>query len=529
MLLMRTLRILIPAMGLLAGSWFAHQWAIAASAAASGASGAGKSQWVYYDSKGKLAYRTTERGDRIMDFSFAGYMGGGVKIPTVPVKETVGPTGRDDTAAIQAAIDAVSKLPATDGFRGAVLLKPGNYSCSAPLQIKTSGVVLRGSGSKGGGTTIVLTGKEHPCISISGPTPRPPKEKGVEITDAYVPSGATSFHVTSTAGMKVGQEIIVQRPVTPAWIDLMDMDTLKRNGKGETWLSPNTVLHSQRTIKAIAGDLITIDIPLTDSLDAKYLKPPGASVIKAPLGERVSQIGVESLRIVSPPQKVSIDQPHYNALKMSGAADCWARDLEIVDTVDSVSIDATRATIENVNIVHTVATVGAAKPADFSCGGSQVLFNRCSGNGDNIFYFVTDARVTGPIVLLNCLFHGNGHIQPHQRWATGLLVDNCQVPESGIDFMNRGIMGSGHGWTIGWAVAWNCVAKSYVIQQPPGATNWSIGSRGAHATEAEPGEKGPKLPEGTFDSPGAPVNPSSLYLAQLKERLGAEAVKNIGY
>ena len=37
-----------------------------------------KSQWVYPDAKGKLVYKTLEAGDKIMDFSYAGYMGGGV-------------------------------------------------------------------------------------------------------------------------------------------------------------------------------------------------------------------------------------------------------------------------------------------------------------------------------------------------------------------------------------------------------------------------------------------------------------------
>ncbi|HWX21678.1 MAG TPA: hypothetical protein VN578_17375 [Candidatus Binatia bacterium] len=39
----------------------------------------------------------------------------------------------------------------------------------------------------------------------------------------------------------------------------------------------------------------------------------------------------------------------------------------------------------------------------------------------------------------------------------------------------------------------------------------------------------PKLPAGIFDSHDSPVAPSSLYLAQLRERLGEQAVKNIGY
>ena len=86
------------------------------------------SEWVYPGPKGKLVYKTTPAGDRIMDFSHAGYMGGGVALPTVPVKRTVKPSGgEDDAAAIQAAIDEVSALPLVKGFRGAVLLAPGVY------------------------------------------------------------------------------------------------------------------------------------------------------------------------------------------------------------------------------------------------------------------------------------------------------------------------------------------------------------------------------------------------------------------
>ena len=106
-------------------------------ASASHAAERAKSAWVSVGPDGKLAYKTTERGDRIMDFSHAGYMGGGVAIPDVPVKQTVKPDGgegADDTAAIQAAIDEVAQLPLDDkGFRGAVLLAPGTFNCSKPL------------------------------------------------------------------------------------------------------------------------------------------------------------------------------------------------------------------------------------------------------------------------------------------------------------------------------------------------------------------------------------------------------------
>jgi hypothetical protein len=185
--------------------------------------------------------------------------------------------------------------------------------------------------------------------------------------------------------------------------------------------------------------------------------------------------------------------------------------------------------VENIHIVHELPTKGAAKPADLNGSGQLLLFNKCTIHGDNLFFFGTGAKVSGPIVLLNCVFRGNGWIQPHQRWATGLLIDNCEVPDGGIDFMNRGAMGSGHGWAIGWAVAWNCKARSYLNQQPPGAANWVIGSSGEKQKKAIPFDSLPLLPEGIYDAYGTPVDPQSLYLAQLSERLGKQALKNIGY
>src|SRR5579859_437917 len=104
------------------------------------------STWVYPGPDGRLVYQATPSGDRIMDFSTAGYEGGGVPLPVVPVRQTVQPSGGpDDTRSIQAAIDAVAALPLQNGFRGAVLMAPGTYSCSNTVFLPASGVVLRGS------------------------------------------------------------------------------------------------------------------------------------------------------------------------------------------------------------------------------------------------------------------------------------------------------------------------------------------------------------------------------------------------
>jgi len=497
--------------------------------------GAG-SEWVYPGSDGKLVYKMTPAGDTIMDFSHAGYMGGGVAPPVVPAKITVQPVKGDNTTAIQEAIDKVSAMGLDGDSRGAVLLAPGDYTCSGTISIRTSGVVLRGSGSGTNGSTIKMAGGRHVAITVGrsrgrGRAPDAGHESGAvrtSISDSYVPSGATCFTVADPSGFAIGDAIEIRRPVTQAWVRFMQMDNLVRDGRPQTWIRTGTDIATERRIAAISGNKITLDVPLSDSFNAKYLNPPGTTVVKVTPPALLTQVGVEHLHIQAPPQHMSYSQAPYSALRINGE-DCWARDVLIEETMNSVSVGGRRITLERVAIHRTVPNVGASKPAEFAPNAGQVLLDRCSGNGDNIWHVATGGRQAGPIVLLNCTFHGAGHIEGHQRWTTGMLLDNCQVPEGGIDFKNRGSMGSGHGWGVGWAVAWNCLAKTYVVQQPPGAFNWMIGCKGENVPTPRPFDSSPALPLGISDSPGGPVVPQSLYLPPLAQRLGSQALKNIGY
>ena len=495
-----------------------------------------KSQWVYLNTEGKLTYKTLDKGDKIMDFSHAGYMGGGVSIPSVPVKITLSPSSGDNSDVIQKAIDEVSKMKMVNGFRGTVLLKAGIYDCGRTLKINASGVVLKGSGSGTNGTILNLTGKPHNCIEIRGSISSKLVGDSTIIADNYVPAGTYIFNVINASIFSVGDTIRITRRITDEWIRFMGMDELVRSGKKQTWVSGD--ITTDRVIRKIEKNKITVDVPLNDSYDSKYTGPSGVYVRKITVSGMLTQIGIEDFHINAPAQSVTISEGHHRAFTMSGVSDGWARNIEISNTVNSISVTGKRITVDNISIIHDVPTLGAAKPADLNGSGYQILFNRCYIKGDNLFFFGTGAKVTGPVVVLNCVFKGNGWIQPHQRWATGLLIDGCEVPDGGIDFMNRGVMGSGHGWTIGWAVAWNCKAKSFLNQMPPGSANWVIGSYGDQQRKAIPGsndsgsivyDKLSVLPEGIYDSHNMPVTPSSLYLAQLQERLGKQAISNIGY
>lgn len=511
-------------------------------------SGTARSEWVYPGTTGKLIYKTTPNGDHIMDFSYAGYEGGGVALPTIPVVKTVKPSGAaDETEAIQSAINEVAAMPLKNGFRGAVLLEPGTYICSNSIAIVTNGIVLRGSGTNE--TTIQMTGRRHVAIrtgfGFGGGRGRRyrraenPDEEGLSqtnavamaqtfIADPYVPSGAKTFTVASAKGFAVGDTIEIRRPITAAWVHFMNMDTLTRNGRPQTWIRTNTVIPIERRIARISGNKITLDVPLSDSFDSKYLNPPGTVVAKIAPPRRLTHIGIEDLHIESPLQRVNHTQELYTAVRLNGE-DCWMRNVRIDETMNSVSVGGRRITLDHVTVTRKALHLGASKPAEFAPNGDQILLNQCSVNADNVWFAATGGGHSGPIVLLNCAFSGNGHIEGHMRWTTGMLLDNCVLPDGGIDFKNRGAMGSGHGWGMGWAVAWNCVAKSYVIQKPPGAMNWAIGCIGDSVRMSRPFDSAPLLLEGTFDSPGKPVQPQSLYLAQLEQRLGPQALKNIGY
>lgn len=494
------------------------------------------SEWVFFDTNEKLNYKTTVNGDKIMDFSHAGYMGGGVAIPDVPVKITVNPTGKDDTENIQSAINEVSKMEFSGNFRGAVMLAPGNYIISKTIEISTSGVVLRGSGSGLYGnikSTLNLSGNPFNAITIRAPRNSNENENmhyqiQTQIADAYIPSGTYTFSVSNAGKFSAGDLISIDKPVTGKWIEFMQMHDLVRDGKPQTWLPLGSVLSTERQIVKISGNAITVDVSLTDSYDSDFLTPPGVIVRKINPLNRIAHSGVENMHIVSPPQPISHTQRHFTALRINGE-DCWARNMFIEETMNSVAVGGKRITVERVTVQRKALHQGSSRPAEFAPNGGQVLIDRCNVIADNVWFVATGGKQSGPIVILNCKFTGDLTAESHQRWSTGMLYDNVRAETGGIDFRNRGSMGSGHGWSMGWGVAWNCVAKNFVIQNPPGVHNWMIGCIGENIPKPRPFDQEPNLTGGTLDSHGIPVTPVSLYLAQLKERLGEQALKNIGY
>ena len=492
-----------------------------------------------------LHYATTTKGDRICDFSYAGYRAGGVALPDVPEKAKVTPMTGDCSDKIQAAIDSVSSMPLVNDSRGAVVLAPGIYKCTKTLNLHTSGVVLRGAGSSRDGTTLQMTEAPHACIVIgSKSTGQEPKGKkkskkkkdagegkggsgdAIDIADDYVPSGATFLKLKKSDAFQSGDLVRISRPATAEWIHFMEMDNLVSDGKPGLWLKEGRALTQDREIKSVNGKQITWEMPLTDCIDASKLGASRATVQEISPDRNLSECGVENLRIEAAPPKGDWMDAQNVGVTLEGCEDAWVRNVSTINQLPDVLVgeSAERITLESVVADHP-ATVSkssrsSGKATDFRLGGKQTLMNQCSSSGNGSFYVSTADPESMLNVVLNCVFSGDGSIQPHMRWSTGLLLDGCKLRDGEIIISNRRGMGSGHGWTMGWGVVWNCTAKKITVEQPPGSINWCIGSRGNYPTDSQ------NTKEWLF-SKGVPVKPESLYLAQLRARLGDQAVKAV--
>ena len=257
---------------------------------------------VYPGTDGKLAYVADSLGNKIPDFSNAGYKGGGVPIPYVAIKETVWPVQGDNSANIQAAIDRVSALPPdASGFRGAVLLKMGIYELEKPLSIKASGVVLRGEGMSDIGTILIgkvpkerLGGMSRGALVIingaSGLTPQ--EETKQIITDKYVPVGARSFKVVSAKAFKAGDKVIVRRIGNKDWIKEIGEDSATI---GRYRWRPFNITYD-RVITDVKGNTVTIDAPIFCAIETRW---GGGELLKCDDQGRLEQVGVENLRGIS--------------------------------------------------------------------------------------------------------------------------------------------------------------------------------------------------------------------------------------
>ncbi|GLF96812.1 peptidoglycan-binding protein [Streptomyces yaizuensis] len=415
-----------------------------------------------------------------------------------------GPSGGDDTASLQRAIDTAAALPLdAQGFRGAVRLAPGRYRIGGTLRITASGVVLRGSG---GATVLAADGARARTLITFGNT----ASYGVvgtpaRVADAYVPVGGTALTLSSTAGLTVGSAIVVERPTTQEWIDAIGMRGI---------FTPNWSLRFERRITAISGNRVTLDVPLTTALEQQYTQ---ATVYRYTF-PRISRVGLENLSADG--GAMSADPAYatgfhnaalweFNAVEDSWVSNVVARRFGGAGQT-GLGPQSRRVSVLRTQMLDMITTDSSARSNAYLLQGQQNLVRDCQVTATKVHAFTTYGRQAGPNVFSRCtatLVQTTYDSGGHQRWGSGTLYDQLSVDGS-LLLVNNGDRGSGHGWSDANSTAYNCVTEGYRVQGPPTAHNWAFGCTGTLLDGSD----------GEIVSPGTPVLPASLYDQQLADR-----------
>jgi hypothetical protein len=496
---------------------------------------------VQIDAQGKLIYAHDAEGNRIPDFGYAGYRNGTVPLPDVPVVKTISPVAGDNTQQIQDALNEVAALqPDADGFRGALLLAAGNYRVAGTISVNASGVVLRGVGEGDDSTTntvIIGTGDtpHQRTVIVAGGGSQTKWSQQVAGTKTNITSdtifvGDRTFAVQDASPYHVGDNIVIYHPCTDAWLQAVDSGGTATDAG---WTVGEQPIVYNRTVTAVAGNVLTIDAPvfntLIRSLSQSYVYRYARTGLR-------TGIGIENLRVFIEAPGVTTDasgdENHaWDAILIVQAEDCWVRHCTALHFGQSgfKTATATRVTIDSCSALDPISIITGERRYNFNVytASQLILFNGCrSTYGRHDFVSNGTSWVSG-CVFVDCVSeHAYSSTEGHRRWSQGLLYDNIVYRNPSISayllgLYNRGDYGTGHGWAAVHSVAWNCDAgtNAIVIQKPPTAQNYAVGCMASTVTGLRPVAPF-SCPEGYIEGTNVDgLVPRSLYYAQLQERL----------
>jgi hypothetical protein len=385
-------------------------------------------------------------------------------------------------------------------------------------------VVLRGSGDGPDGTVLRAPGDTPHQRSVivlgngSGVRwrdPRPGTE--TEITTARVTVGERRFAVAAPERLAVGDRVIVRHPSTAAWID-----ALGGGGAMIPWTPGDLDIPYLRRVVAIDGDRVTIDVPIHNHLDRALAQSVIYAVDDAML---VREAGVERLRVDIVTAGGDDENHAWNAIDVAGAEDAWVDDVTALHFgYAAVRVhDSDRITVRNAVALEPVAQVTGGRLYHFAADAfaQEVLFVECDASqARHAFVSNGTSSVSGIVFLRGIGRDARTSSEGHRRWSQALLYDGIVElsPDTGnvVGLYNRGDWGTQHGWAAAHSVLWryDTGGRRAILQQPPTAQNWAIGTRGTVTAD------GPfDGPPGLAEPIAGDLAPASLYEAQVCDRL----------
>lgn len=463
---------------------------------------------------GRLDYQRNEHGDRVPDFSSCGYQRGDHPLPTAEAALLIRPSGGDDTAQLQAAIDHVAHLPVEEaGAPRAVCLAAGEFRVSGSLRVCDSGVVLRGAGADA--TTIIATGTgRRPLIRIE-PTdaPKPKLTNETPIAADRVPVGAARLPLAAGHGFQAGDRILIARPSTDEWIAHLGAKVF-----GVGWRAGRCDIRWERVVTAADDAGVDLDAPLTTAIESRF---GGGTVARYEAPGRLENVGVEHLTLRS---EFDDSNPHDEAHSWHGVVanhvrDAWVRGVRFQHFAGGAVLlleGVSRVTVEDCLALEPVSELAGYRRQSFFTQGGQCLFLRCYSE-HALHDFALGHCAPGPNAFVNCYAERSlGDSGPLESWASGVLFDNVRIDGGELCFVNRWLHPPGAGWSAANCLAWNCQAGVIRAFNPPSAQNWVV------CFWAKP------IGDAHITGDGDFARPISLFQQQLADRLGKQPAERIG-
>jgi len=412
-------------------------------------------------------------GGFLHDFSYAGYRRSETALPTtwpgIVVDVTTygaAPGATDNTAAFVAAFAAVA---AAGG--GVVFVPDGEYLFASNLVLDASNILLRGASRAGTKLRFSATGTAG-AASITFAGGAPPATGHV----ALIADGEPQSHVVRVAdpgAFQIGDHVLIDHEITQAFIDDYGMGGIWDTGSNSALGTRKVVL--QREVTAIAGDAITLDVPIRTALRVR-----DGAAIRRDAGV-LHDCGIESLSInnVVDPTAAAAN-PRAHAIELSRVRDCFVRDV--------ASYGSSLAPVANAHLQSggvyvvgskrvTVADSVMANAQNHGSGGAGYGFEASASNEvlfrDDHVESVRHGLIqnwdfgASGLVWLRCDSSSNtldgmitvaGRSELHHRLATASLFDTTR-DTAGFNAYNRGTESSHAGHTATENVFWNVAGQ----------------------------------------------------------------------
>lgn len=445
-----------------------------------------------------------------MDYSTCGYHASETAIPDVANAVYVECSDGDMHDILQKAIDYVSSLkPDKNGRRGAVLLGAGTFNIDKPLRICASGVVLRGSGQDK--TTIIKRGIDRGALLYIEGDMNMDGGDTIAVNGAKVPAGTTTLTLSTTKGLQSGDRIRIIRPSTREWIESLGCHDFGGGLDYTGWKPGDIDITWDRTIVSATGNDITIDAPITTTLDAKY---GGGFVVTGHNRGEITECGVENMTLASEHNQWNPkDEDHcWDAIWIDKARDCWVRRMDFkafAGSAVNIQKNTSRITVEDCIASEPVSEVGGWRRGVFITRGQQTLVQRCVSR-KGIHDFAAGFCAAGPNAFVQCEGEESlGFSGSIGSWAAGLLFDIVNIDGNDIAFKNLEQFQFGTGWNTANSMLWQCT----------GSTLWCYSPDADNRSSAN-GCWGTLTGNAEWTSSNEHVQPRSLFYAQLEKRVG---------